>query len=79
MIDFILGVITAVILTVLLILLLGLMALAIISKYSKNKWFCTAMGWHFEPDKKASDGCSMYGNCPRCGKRVMLDSQGNWF
>jgi len=24
------------------------------------------------------DGCSMHGTCT-CGKKVMLDSQGNWF
>lgn len=26
-----------------------------------------------------SDGISLHSTCNRCGKRVMMDSQGNWF
>lgn len=25
------------------------------------------------------DGASMGGRCPKCGRRVLQDSQGNWF
>lgn len=43
-------------------------------------WFCNHFGkWHLEPKKKGYDGCSLNGNCPRCGKFVLMDSQGNWF
>lgn len=43
------------------------------------KWFCDKMGWHLEPKKQGFDGCSFTGTCPRCNKKVMQDSQGNWF
>jgi hypothetical protein len=53
-------------------------------------WLCQTMGWHLQPGSikttysfKSSnitfDGCSAQGICPRCGKRVLQDSQGNWF
>lgn len=42
-------------------------------------WFCKHMGWHLEPKEMGFDGCSMNGTCPRCGKQVLQDSQGNWF
>ena len=44
------------------------------------KYFCTHFGhWHLAPKEIGFDGCSCNGVCPRCGKFVMLDSQGNWF
>ncbi len=42
-------------------------------------WFCNHMGWHLAPRQQGFDGCSFNGICPRCGKRVLQDSQGNWF
>lgn len=42
-------------------------------------WFCNNMGWHLEPKEQGFDGCSFTGKCPRCGKSVLQDSQGNWF
>ena len=42
-------------------------------------WFCHKMGWHLAPKKMGFDGCSFTGECPRCGKKVLQDSQGNWF
>lgn len=42
-------------------------------------WFCKYMGWHLKPDKIGTDGYSLSGVCPRCGKYVLQDSQGNWF
>ncbi len=44
-----------------------------------GKWACTALGWHLAPESKGFDGCSLQGKCPRCGKPVLMDSQGNWF
>ena len=41
--------------------------------------FCKYMGWHLEPETQGFDGCSFSGKCPRCGKEVLQDSQGNWF
>ena len=43
------------------------------------KWFCDKMGWHLAPTQIGFDGCSLEGTCPRCGKHVLQDSQGNWF
>jgi hypothetical protein len=43
------------------------------------KWMCENLHWHLPPKLQDFDGCSSYGTCPRCGKRVLKDSQGNWF
>lgn len=43
-------------------------------------WFCNGfLGWHKAPKVRGFDGCSINGICPRCGKHVLQDSQGNWF
>ena len=47
--------------------------------FSDNEWFCKFWGWHKKPDFVGNDGCSNNGRCPRCGKEVLQDSQGNWF
>lgn len=43
------------------------------------EWACRKLGWHLEPIAQGFDGCSFTGKCPRCGEKVMEDSQGNWF
>jgi len=43
------------------------------------KWACTTFGWHKTPERQGFDGCSFTGICPRCNKKVLQDSQGNWF
>jgi hypothetical protein len=44
------------------------------------KWFaCDIMGWHLSPISQGFDGASYYGECRRCGRHVLEDSQGNWF
>lgn len=43
------------------------------------RWACDKMGWHLAPKTQGFDGCSANGHCPRCDKKVMRDSQGNWF
>lgn len=52
---------------------------SIIDLWSKNKWFCNFWGWHKAPIAQGFDGCSFNGTCPRCGKEVLQDGQGNWF
>lgn len=46
-----------------------------------QKFMCNVMGWHNGngKSKKSFDGLSFHSTCSRCGKEVMLDSQGNWF
>lgn len=64
-------------------ILLGIVVLAsifsIIGCFSSSEWFCTVMSWHRAPAKVGFDGISLNGVCPRCGKKVLQDSQGNWF
>lgn len=48
-------------------------ALTLKEERSKSTWFCNFWGW------QSFDGCSKSGTCPRCGKAVLQDGQGNWF
>jgi hypothetical protein len=45
-----------------------------IRKFTHDK-----LGWHLQPLQLGFDGCSLFGICPYCGKKVLQDSQGNWF
>jgi hypothetical protein len=65
-----------IVLGALIVILFGMM---IINVFSKSTWFCIKMGWHRTPIRIGFDGMSRNGECPRCGKSVMQDSQGNWF
>jgi hypothetical protein len=56
-----------------------LMFLFTADKFSDSTWFCEKLGWHRAPTNVGFDGCSRTGTCPRCGKSVLQDSQGNWF
>jgi len=43
-------------------------------------WWCRfPAGWHLNVERSGFDGCSHEGRCLDCGRRVLLDSQGNWF
>jgi len=61
-----------------LIILITPLVLALYNDYLP-KWFCHNLGWHLQPKKIGFDGASLQGVCPRCGQRVLQDSQGNWF
>jgi hypothetical protein len=48
-----------------------------------QRFLCNVLGWH-TVDRSQKCGFNMLGinataNCARCGKRVLQDSQGNWF
>lgn len=62
-------------------LILGFLILGLIdSLYDiKCRFFCDYFGWHKEPKDTTFNGFNSSGKCPRCGKEVMQDSQGNWF
>lgn len=51
----------------------------VVDYFSNSKWFCTFWGWHKAPLQQGFDGVSFNGECPRCGKKVLQDSWGNWF
>lgn len=36
------------------------------------------LGWH-TPSGVGFDGCSLTSHCKRCGRAILMDSQGNWF
>lgn len=64
---------------IILLFFIGLLILSAIFNDYLPKWFCDKMGWHVAPEAQGFDGCSLKGQCPRCGKHVLQDSQGNWF
>jgi len=37
------------------------------------------LGWHSPDLKIGFDGCSFTSTCKHCGKKILQDSQGNWF
>lgn len=44
-----------------------------------RKILCNVLGWH-KPNKKiALCGINSKSICKYCGRKIMLDSQGNWF
>ena len=64
------------------ILLFGVFLL-IIDKLFKTHYSCDLFAWHDGKDSRDDantfDGCSCLAKCSKCGKNVILDSQGNWF
>lgn len=51
-------------------------------KFGIGKWFYhDFLGWHTPGKYSAitSDGVNTHSTCKYCHKRIMQDSQGNWF
>jgi hypothetical protein len=69
------------ILVALTVLMSSFMVLMILTRYSKSRFWCDKFGWHHSRHVETSgfDGCSETGLCKRCGEKVLMDSQGNWF
>ena len=40
---------------------------------------CETLGWHSPTEKRSFDGVSFGSRCERCDRRILKDSQGNWF
>ena len=68
-----------------LIVLVGLYVLSLIGAIfyfwkGWNRWFYhDIMEWHRPKDVVGFDGCSFTTRCRYCNKRILQDSQGNWF
>lgn len=68
-----------------IILLIGLTFLSFGAIYNatQGKFFKflyhDILGWHTPNDKLSFDGHSIGSKCNVCGKRILQDSQGNWF
>ena len=62
---------------IILAVLGSIIALAFLNEYLPFRWFCDKLGWHCAP--KDQVGINRKGVCPRCGRKIMQDSQGNWF
>lgn len=44
----------------------------------RKRWGHDILGWH-DCDVDGCDGASLTGKCKYCGKKCLMDSQGNWF
>ena len=60
-------------------LLAIILFLMLINRLLPKKLGCDFFGWHIPPKGQSFDGASLTGICPRCKKKVLQDSQGNWF
>lgn len=65
----------------LLAILIAIIFLALVDRCTSwlPKWFCDHIGWHKTPLAQHFDGCSIGGKCPRCGRNVLADSNGDYF
>lgn len=68
-------------LVALAVFIIIMLVLIIINSFCKYNgiFFCKFFGWHKKPKDIEIRGINNVGTCPRCGKRVIQDSQGNWF
>lgn len=48
--------------------------------YNKRlpRWFCDHLGWHMKPRRIKSERYVTYGMCPRCRRKVIQNSRGEW-
>ena len=54
--------------------------LCLMDKWRGTHYSCKFFGWHEGWGGRIdNDGLSLVSQCQKCGKDVMLDSQGNWF
>ena len=73
------------ILTIFVIILLAFWLFTVILtplyfKWGIGKWFLhDIFGWCTPDDTPGFDGCSFESRCKHCHKKILMDSQGNWF
>lgn len=44
-----------------------------------KRFYHDVLRWHEPIDEWEFDGCNVHSVCKYCGKKIMRDSQGNWF
>jgi len=44
-----------------------------------RNFMCHTMDWHNPSGNSSFDGCSFVSHCKYCGRKILMDSQGNWF
>lgn len=44
-----------------------------------RKFKCNILGWHTPQIPIGFDGASYYSKCKYCNRKILQDSQGNWF
>lgn len=66
---------------IVLIILFSLIFLVKLLGLSKKcrLWSCKHLSWHKPVKEWGFDGCSLTSICRDCGKKILRDSQGNWF
>ena len=77
------NIITAILALLALAVMLVFILAAVFNRFLPHRvrlWLCQRLGWHDGEGRIDSfDGCNVHSTCSVCGKKVMLDSQGNWF
>lgn len=70
-----------IVIVVVLVSLISFLVTAVI--YLKTgafkRFYHDVLEWHSPADEMGFDGCSFTNVCKYCGKKIMQDSQGNWF
>lgn len=71
---------TFILITIMVLLIFSLIfSLIYIKTGFGKKFYHNIMGWHQPDNKVGFDGCSATSTCKYCHKRILQDSQGNWF
>ena len=71
---------TFILITIIVLLIFSIIfSLIYIKTGFGKKFYHNIMGWHQPDDKVGFDGCSLTATCKYCHKRILQDSQGNWF
>lgn len=60
-------------------LIISIWVLAVYCALFNAKLGHRVFGWHYVNGNIGFNGCSLTGTCSGCGKKVLQDSQGNWF
>ncbi len=61
-------------------MLVACIAIPVLQGRLNWQWLCRVMNWHTSPQNHWNQERETFElRCSRCQKRVLFDSQGNWF